>query len=152
MPQVRPNTAKKKKSQGQPKGPGVVAGGSTERGGGSDSWGRRCCSPLGMPTQVRARSVLFGHLPRQAQSAPASWGEGVFKPVAHLAGLRAAAVGPETHTHTHPRNMGYVCMHMCREHAKCNRTDSCTHEHCTDRHTPLQTCRPSMYTHTPGVT
>ena len=50
MLQVSPDTAKKKKkSQGQREGLGLLC--SAERGGGRDSWGRRC-SPLDKPAQV----------------------------------------------------------------------------------------------------
>ena len=71
-----------------------------QKGVGAGTAGEGAAAPL--TSLLRSDSVSAVWTPAlQAQSAPASWGEGVFKPMVHLAGLRAAPVGPETHTHTH---------------------------------------------------
>ena len=126
-----------------------------QKGVGAGTAGEGAAAPLASLLRTDPVSAVWTPAP-QAQSAPASWGEGVFKPMVHLAGLRAAPVGPETHTHTHipPRNVGYICMHMYREHAKCNRTQ--THAHMKNTaQTSTHPCRHapgSMHTHTPGIT
>ena len=63
-------------------------------------------------------------------------------------------VQKHTHTHIPPRNVGYIRMHMYREHAKCNRTQTHAHMENTAQ-TSTHPCRHapgSMHTHTPGIT
>ena len=151
MPQVRPNTAKKKKARGSLKGLELLQE-EVQKGVGAVTAGEgAAAAPLACLLRSEPGQCCLDTCPGR-RSQPQRAGGRVSLSQWHTWQVCVLLQWVQKHTHTHPRNMGYVCMHMCREHAKCNRTDSCTHEHCTDRHTPLQTCRPSMYTHTPGVT